>query len=240
MTVLRFARPEAAAPSDLASQPPWRAAAWRHWPAILAGVFALAWLLAAWQPRFPQDWALENVLSLSAAWWLVRRHRRRPLTNVAYTLLCVYAIAHEVGSHYTYAEVPYDDWSRALLGFSINDALGLARNDYDRLVHGLFGLLCYRPLREVLAPLVRVPAQRFAPLFLVATISLVYEQVEMGAALLFGGDLGMAYLGTQGDIWDAQKDSFMALSGVLLAICLSVLRERGRRAATDRAWGEAP
>jgi putative membrane protein len=40
----------------------------------------------------------------------------------------------------------------------------------------------------------------------------VYEIVEWLAALMFGGDLGQAYLGTQGDIWDAQSD--MALAGI--------------------------
>ena len=188
-----------------------------HWPAILAGVFALAWLAAAWQPLFPQDWALENVLSLLAAWWLVRRHRRRPLSNPAYTLLCLFGVLHEIGSHYTYAEVPYDDWARALLGFSLDDALGFTRNHYDRLVHFSFGLLCWRPWREVLAP-APVPARGWlVPVAAVAMVSLLYEQIEMFAALLFGGELGQAYLGTQGDVWDAQKDSAMAMSGVLLA-----------------------
>jgi len=190
----------------------------------MAGLFVLAWLLAAWQPLFPADWALENVLSLLTAWWLLRRHRRQPLTNAAYTLLCAFGIAHEIGSHYTYAEVPYDEWSRALLGVSVNEVFGWARNHYDRLVHFLFGLLCYRPLRELLAPAVVPRAAWAAPIAAVACVSMLYEQIEMLAALLFGGDLGQAYLGTQGDVWDAQKDSSMALSGALLAATIARLR----------------
>lgn len=190
----------------------------------MAGLFVLAWLLAAWQPLFPADWALENVLSLLTAWWLLRRHRRQPLTNAAYTLLCAFGIAHEIGSHYTYAEVPYDEWSRALLGVSVNEVFGWARNHYDRLVHLLFGLLCYRPLRELLAPAVVPRAAWAAPIAAVACVSMLYEQIEMLAALLFGGDLGQAYLGTQGDVWDAQKDSSMALSGALLAATIARLR----------------
>jgi len=197
-----------------------------RWPALMAGLFAFAWLLAAWQPLFPADWALENVLSLLTAWWLLRRHRRQPLTNTAYALLCAFGIAHEIGSHYTYAEVPYDEWSRALLGVSINDAFGWARNHYDRLVHLLFGLLCYRPLRELLAPAVVPRAAWAAPIAAVACVSMLYEQIEMLAALVFGGDLGQAYLGTQGDVWDAQKDSAMALSGALLAAAIVRLGEK--------------
>ena len=56
----------------------------RQWPALMAGVFVFAWLLAAWQPLFPADWALENVLSLLTAWWLLRRHRRAPLSNTGH------------------------------------------------------------------------------------------------------------------------------------------------------------
>lgn len=202
-----------------------------QWPALMAGVFTFAWLLAAWQPLFPADWALENVLSLLAAWWLLRRHRRAPLSNTAYTLLCVFGVLHEIGSHYTYAEVPYEAWSAAVFGTSINDALGLARNHYDRLVHFCFGLLCYRPLREVLAPAVIPRWTWFAPIAAVAMVSMLYEQVEMFAALLFGGELGQAYLGTQGDVWDAQKDSAMALSGALLAAAIAAATRRKAGAA---------
>jgi putative membrane protein len=193
----------------------------RQWPAVMAGVFLFAWLLAAWEPLFPADWALENVLSLLTAWWLLRRHRRAPLSNTAYTLLCVYGVLHEIGSHYTYAEVPYDAWWAAVFGGSLNEALGFERNHYDRLVHGLFGLLCYRPLRELLAPAVAPRWAWFAPIAAVAMVSIVYEQIEMAAALLFGGELGQAYLGTQGDVWDAQKDSALAMSGALLAAALA-------------------
>ena len=193
----------------------------RQWPAVMAGVFAFAWLLAAWRPLFPADWALENVLSLLTAWWLLRRHRRAPLSNTAYTLLCAFGVLHEIGSHYTYAEVPYDDWIAALTGASLDEALGFTRNHYDRLVHGMFGLLCYRPLRELLAPAVQPRWAWLAPIAAVAMVSMLYEQVEMFAALVFGGELGQAYLGTQGDVWDAQKDSAMALGGAALAAVLA-------------------
>jgi putative membrane protein len=196
----------------------------RQWPVVTAGVFTFAWLLAAWQPLFPADWALENVLSLLTAWWLLRRHRRAPLSNAAYTLLCVFGVLHEIGSHYTYAEVPYDAWIGALTGGSLNEALGFERNHYDRLVHFSFGLLLYRPLRERLAPAVQPRWAWFAPIAAVAMVSMVYEQIEMFAALFFGGDLGQAYLGTQGDVWDAQKDSAMALSGALVAAAIASRR----------------
>lgn len=193
----------------------------RRWPATAGALFVVAWLIAAWRPLFPQDWALENVLSLLAAWWLVRRHRRAPLSDASYLLLLVFGIAHEIGSHYTYAEVPYRTWLAPLF-----DAGSPGRNHYDRLVHFLFGLLCYRPLKEVLAsPLQRSERiARMLPVTVVATISLVYELIEWFAAFLFGDELGQAYLGTQGDEWDAQKDSGLALLGALLGSAISAVR----------------
>ncbi|MFA5941479.1 MAG: DUF2238 domain-containing protein [Sinimarinibacterium sp.] len=200
----------------------------RRWPAIAAALFAIAWLACAWKPWFPQDWALENVLSLLTAWWLLRRYRRAPFSDASYALLLAFAIAHEIGSHYTYAEVPYDAWWQSLFGRPLGPSLGFERNHYDRLVHFLFGLLCYRPLRELLAGTIPAAssAARVLPVTIVATISLSYELIEWLAAMIFGGDLGQAYLGTQGDVWDSQKDSGLALLGAALAAAWSTLHAR--------------
>lgn len=191
-------------------------------------LFALAWLAAAWQPLFPQDWALENVLSLAAAWWLLRHHRRQPLSNLSYSLLLLFAVAHELGSHYTYAEVPYDQWAQALWGGSLSELFGVSRNHYDRVVHFLFGLLCYQPLREVVAQDVqpRSSASCGYPWAVICTISLLYEVIEWAAAAAFGGDLGQAYLGTQGDVWDSQKDSALAAAGGAMAMLFSLCANR--------------
>jgi putative membrane protein len=197
-----------------------------RWPAIAAAIFVVVWLICAWKPWFPQDWALENVLSLLTAWWLLRQHRRAPLSNTAYALLLAFGIAHEIGSHYTYAEVPYDALAQSLFGVSISELHGVTRNHYDRLVHFSFGLLCYRPLAEVFRPQLRGasrPVRIVAPVTVVATISLIYELVEWSAAEVFGSDLGQAYLGTQGDVWDAQKDSGLALLGAMLAAIVTAL-----------------
>ena len=90
----------------------------------------------------------------------------------------------------------------------------------------MLGLLCYRPLFELLAPAVQPRWAWAAPIAAVAMVSLCYEQIEMFAALVFGGELGQAYLGTQGDVWDAQKDSSMALAGAALAAVIQA-RRRG-------------
>ena len=190
----------------------------------------------AYKPLFPSDWALENVLTLLAAWWLVRAHRRRPLSNGALAMLWVFGTAHVVGSHYTYAEVPYDAWSKAAFGTGVNDVFGATRNHYDRLVHFLFGLLCYRPLREAMGnALPDTDAARWLVVAVVVALSAVYEDLEWAAAVVFGGDLGQAYLGTQGDVWDAHKDTLMAIVGAIGAALISMVCARRRRGVRGRA-----
>ena len=104
-------------------------------------------------------------------------------------------------------------------------ALGLHRNHYDRLVHFSYGLLLAYPFREVF---VRVAAVRgfwgyFLPLDLVMSSSMVYELIEWGAAVNMSDGLGQAYLGTQGDIWDAHKDMLLASIGALVAVLITAL-----------------
>ena len=98
---------------------------------------------------------------------------------------------------------------------SINEVLGLERNHFDRLVHFSYGLLMAYPMRELF---LRVADARgfwgyFLPLDLTLSTSALFELFEWVAAELFGGDLGVAYLGSQGDIWDAQKDMALARWG---------------------------
>jgi putative membrane protein len=126
--------------------------------------------------------------------------------------MSVFMLLHAIGGHYTYAQVPLGDW--------LKDALGLSRNHFDRVVHFSFGLLLMRPMRELgfrNAP----HLGRFAKLyFSVAGIglwSMAYEILEWLVAIIVDPAAGTAYLGTQGDVWDAQKDMACALVGALVA-----------------------
>jgi putative membrane protein len=61
----------------------------------------------------------------------------------------------------------------------------------------------------------------YLPLDVTMSFSLIYELIEWAASVAFGGDLGQAYLGTQGDEFDAQKDMALATLGGL--ICMTVV-----------------
>ncbi|MEJ2382170.1 MAG: DUF2238 domain-containing protein [Gammaproteobacteria bacterium] len=192
----------------------------RRYFLFLSLLFAVVWLLLAVAPLDRHDWALENLLLVVFVAVLAATYRRLPLSRISYTLIFLFLCLHSVGAHYTYAKVPYDDWWRALTGHSLNSVLGWQRNDFDRVVHFSYGLLLAYPIRELF---LRVADVRgfwgyFLPLDITMSTSMLFELFEWGAAELFGGDLGVAYLGTQGDVWDAQKDMALASLGALIAM----------------------
>ena len=192
-----------------------RALAWR-----LLALYAAWWAWLAIAPRYRADWALENVLVLVALPVLFAIHR--DLTRASLLAVFAFLLLHAVGAHYTYAEVPYDDWARALTGGTVNGLFGWERNHFDRLVHFLYGLLVTPAAVDLLRA--RVGLRGFWACFIPFTFMTAqaggYEIIEWFAAEVFGGELGQAYLGTQGDVWDSQKDSGLMVLGTLLALAL--------------------
>jgi putative membrane protein len=206
--------------------------------AILAGLFGVLWIALAINPSYRHDWALENALVVVFAVAVAATYRPLMLSRLSYTLVFLFLCVHEVGAHYTYAEVPYDAWIRALTGHSLNQAMGWERNHFDRLAHFLYGLLLAYPLREVF---LRVADARgfwayFLPLDFTLSTSGLFELFEWAAAEVFGGDLGVAYLGTQGDVWDAHKDMALATTGALLAMLLTAAINARLQRDFGREW----
>ncbi|MCC2597084.1 DUF2238 domain-containing protein [Pusillimonas sp. MFBS29] len=198
--------------------------------------YAGLWLALAIHPSDRPAWLLENalVLMLFCLLWLVRRQFR--FSNASLLLILLFLSLHALGSHYTYSNVPYDQWWQALTGHSLNSVFGWERNHYDRLVHFAYGLLLAYPIREFFLRIVEVRGfwAYFLPLDFTLSTSALYELIEWGAAEIFGGDLGMHYLGTQGDIWDAHKDMALAALGALLAMLIAAAINRYAR--RDIAW----
>ncbi|WP_145204304.1 DUF2238 domain-containing protein [Planctomycetes bacterium Poly30] len=189
-------------------------------PLVLLAIFLVFAAVLAVDPHDRMDWMLENVLVVLGLVLLVLTHRRIPISRVSYLLIFVFLMIHEVGSHYTYAEVPYDAWAERWTGESISSRFGFERNHYDRLVHFTYGLLLAYPFRELFVSVAGVRGfwSYFLPLDFVMSSSMLYELVEWGAASVVGEGLGQAYLGTQGDVWDAHKDMALASLGALVAL----------------------
>lgn len=199
----------------------------RHGPVlVMAGWLLVLWVITAIKPFNRRDWFLENLLVFFYAGLLLGTYPRFRFSVRSYLLFTIFMSLHLVGAHYTYAEVPF--------GFWLQEALGLERNHYDRMVHFSFGLLIACPLREWLLRVtgVRRGWSYFLSVALVLAFSGFYEVMEGIVAMIVSPELGMAYLGTQGDVWDAQHDTFLAFSGAVVAMGITAA------AASGSAHGE--
>jgi putative membrane protein len=178
---------------------------------------AVFWAVLAWSAVRPKDsatWILEVAPALAGFVVLAATRRRFPLTPLAYGLILAHAVILMVGGHYTYAEVPLGEWVR--------EALGSARNDYDKLGHFAQGFVPAVIARELLVRLRVVNGARWRD-FLVVCVSLAisaaYELVEWVVALV-SEEAAESFLGTQGYAWDTQSDMAWALAGALAALAL--------------------
>ena len=189
---------------------------------VLFLLFAAAW---AFNPHDRADWMLENALTALFLIALVVTYRWFPLSNISYTLIFLFLCLHTIGAHYTYSKVPYNEVTKAIFGSPMNDWFGWKRMHYDRFVHFCFGFLLAYPIRELF---LRVAGARgfwgyYLPLDLTMSFSLIYELIEWAAAANLGGDLGQAYVGSQGDEWDAHKDMALAALGALISMSVVAL-----------------
>lgn len=174
--------------------------------------FVTVWVWAAIEPLHLEDWLLENYLVFIFVPVILLTGRYLRLSDLSYTFIVLFTMMHVVGSHYTYSETP--------LGFTLQHWFGADRNMYDRFVHFSFGLLLAYPMREVFLRIAH--AEGFwgycLPLVLVTAASAAYELIEWLVAGQVDITAGIAFLGAQGDIWDAQKDMAAAFVGAAIAL----------------------
>lgn len=180
-------------------------------PAVLLVACAIVFVWSGWNPKDRFTWILEVAPAVLVLPVLLATGRRFPLTPLLYLLIAIHACILMVGGKYTYAQVPLFDW--------IRDALGHARNNYDKVGHFAQGFVPAIAAREIL--LRTSPLRRGGWLFVLVTsvclaVSALYELVEWAAAATTG-EAADAFLGTQGDPWDTQKDMLLALIGAVVA-----------------------
>ena len=181
------------------------------WLFAFIGVFAFVWSNSLIGTTDTANWLLENTLSFIFVAFLVITFRKHQFSDLSYLLVCIYLCLHVYGSKYTYAENPFGYW--------LKDVLHLSRNHYDRIVHFCFGFLLAYPMREMFLKWLKYPkwVAWLLPIEITLSISAFYELIEWAVADLFFTEHGDAYLGTQGAIWDAQKDIFVAFCGAIIA-----------------------
>ena len=213
----------------------------RRYFVILSVLYAALWILLAIEPHDRSDWALENVLVVAAAAVLMFSYKRLLLSRVSYTLIFIFLCFHAIGAHWTYSLVPYDQAFRWATGYSFDDLMGWERNQYDRIVHFSYGLLLAYPIRELFLRIAEVRGfwGYFLPVVLTMAASMFYELIEWGAAEVFGGELGLAFVGAQGDVWDAQKDMWLATLGALIAMIMTAFINVRVQKDFAREWSES-
>jgi putative membrane protein len=138
-------------------------------------------------------------------------------SNVSYLLMGILLFWHTIGGHYTFERVPFE-WFSNLFGFE--------RNMFDRVGHFTVGFYAY-PIAEILFRK-NLVANRFLlwtyPVFAIATVAMSYELIEWIYAVTAGDpSSGVAFLGSQGDIWDAQKDMLMDTLGAIFSATIFLL-----------------
>ncbi|CAG0951764.1 Inner membrane protein YjdF [Phycisphaerales bacterium] len=173
----------------------------------------LAW--SGYHPKEAVTWVLEVSPAVAAMAVLWATYRRFPLTPLCYVLIALHALLLIVGGHYTYSEVPIGHWFR--------EQFDLSRNHYDRLGHFVQGFVPAIAAREVLlrgTPLKRGGWLFFIIVSICVAIAAVYELLEWAVAVVEGGATTQSFLGTQGDVWDTQKDIALCLVGAVAALLL--------------------
>lgn len=187
----------------------------------------IAWLIIfctvlLWSVINPHDlftWFLEVLPALIGLAILAMTRKRFPLTRLTYWLILLHAVILMVGGHYTYAEVPLFNWLR--------DGLDMGRNNYDKFAHFVQGFVPAIIGRELLlrrSPLAPGKWLTFIVVCICLAISAFYEIIEWWVAAASGSD-AVAFLGTQGYVWDTQSDMLLALIGAICGLLLLSSRQ---------------
>ena len=182
---------------------------------LLATALAVCLATGFAPPAGRQNWALEVGPGLIGIAVLIGVYRRLPMSHLVYGCVFVHLMILVYGGFYTYAATPLGNWAK--------DAFGFARNHYDRVGHLALGVFPAFTIREVLlrqTPLVRGGWLYFLVLCVVLAFAAFWELLEWWVALIVAGDVGTAFLGSQGDVWDAQWDMFLALLGAAVVLPL--------------------
>lgn len=182
-------------------------------------IFCVVWIDSFIRTNDYANWWIENILTFISLLALIFTYGYYRFTTFSYFLIMLFMCLHVYGSKYTYAD--------NVLGYWLKDTLDLIRNPYDRIVHFSFGLLLYLPLKEFFSDWLKYPKSLsiYLPVVLVLALSGGFEVIEWLVADIFFKEHGDAYLGTQGDVWDAQKDMALAFVGSIISCIILIFKK---------------
>jgi putative membrane protein len=163
-------------------------------------------------PFSRQVWFAENLPIVIIVLALVSTYRLFRFSDTSYLMMSALVFMHTAGGHYTFERVPF--------GF-VTDLFGFTRNHFDRIAHFSVGFYAY-PIAELIYRKGYTASRgllAFTGITAIFTVAAVYEIIEWWYAASADPAAGIAFLGSQGDIWDAQKDM---LADGLGSICASI------------------
>lgn len=177
-------------------------------------IFFICWAFTFINTPNRVNWFTENTLTIIFITLLITTYRKFHFSDLSYTLFFMYILLHIYGAEYTYADNPFGYW--------IKNTFHLERNPYDRIVHFSFGFMITYPMRDYFKNHFHWPGWVcwVLPVEITLSFSAAYELLEWLVADIFFPAEGSAYLGTQGDIWDTQKDMGVAFCGAFMAMVL--------------------
>ena len=184
----------------------------QYLPHTLAVSFFIFFIILGVSPLDRDVWIVEVIPIIIIYFLLLFTYKKFKFSNLSYILMLFWLVGHTIGAHYTFANVPFD---------FITDLFDFQRNHFDRIGHFVIGFFAY-PMAEFLTrkkyanPIM---ASIFS-LFFMMSVACSYEIIEWAYAVIEGGNTGIEFLGSQGDVWDAQKDMLADTLGALFSIIL--------------------
>lgn len=186
------------------------------------GLVLIIAVVAIWSGIAPADravWYAETIPVFAIWGLLIITYPWFRFSGTAYILMSFWIILHFIGAKYTFANVPFD-WANQFL----TPILGEDRNHFDRVAHYIIGFYSF-PMAEWLMrrKLCGMGVAFFFALFFIMSVAAGYEIIEWQYAVIEGGQAGIEFLGSQGDIWDAQKDMLADTLGAITALLLYLI-----------------
>ncbi|MFH1326635.1 MAG: DUF2238 domain-containing protein [archaeon] len=184
---------------------------------IFSVLLVIVIFLTGIKPASRTVWFLEVLLVFITTIILLSTYNKFQFSKTSYTLIFILLIACAIGAMYTYEKVPYE---------GLKDILGTERNPYDRIVHFAFGLFLYYPLLELFVRTSKLKHKfwmYFVPLIIIIGLGAIYEITEWAVAINIDAENASAFLGMQGDEWDAQKDMIFNTLGAILTMWITMV-----------------
>ncbi len=187
--------------------------------ALFFTLFVIITLVFCFDSPYPETMMLHHAATVLAAAFLIFVLVRNNLSQLSFLAIIVFIWLHAIGAKWTYLYVPYDSWWKFISGRTLSECFAWQRNQYDRFVHLFYGVLIWIPAREIFHRWYRFNkgAAAFAAWQFIAMSSLMYELFEWWLTLIAPAAQAENYNGQQGDIWDAQKDMALAVTGALFS-----------------------